>query len=60
MLICPAMLYGQKTTTPTLYKHWKINDLKVRSSGKSVPRLMSKEGETRGDILIKSDQIWYV
>jgi hypothetical protein len=32
-LIRPAMLYGQKTTTPTLiynkiYKHWKLmNDL---------------------------------
>ena len=28
-VICPVMLYGQETTTPTLYISWKLNDLKV-------------------------------
>ena len=31
-LICPVMLYGQETTTPTLYKHWILNDLKSAKS----------------------------
>jgi hypothetical protein len=38
-VIRPAMLYGQKTTTPTLYikLETNVNDLKVQSSGISVP-----------------------
>jgi len=36
-LIHPAVLYGQETTTPTLYISWKLNDLKVKSPGKFVP-----------------------
>jgi hypothetical protein len=38
-MIRPVMLYGQETTTPTLYKYKleTVNDLKVRSPGISVP-----------------------
>jgi hypothetical protein len=60
LLIRPAMLYDQKTTTPTL-QYWKLNDLKVWSSGKLF--LYGQSGEIgcyKVNIWPENDWIMYV
>jgi hypothetical protein len=57
-LICPVVLYGQETTTPTLY-NWKLNDLKVVKVlvNQFLVKCTMWKGCIRGDIWLNRGQI---